>query len=75
MHAIMGIVYGAFVATLLPDLLRWSRLPAGFGQADYGFISWMLSLMAVGVFASGLRDVLAVRRIERYSGTAELARI
>jgi len=59
MHAIMGIVYGAFVAILLPELVGWSRLPTGFGQADYGLISWMLSLMAVGVFVSGWRDFLA----------------
>jgi hypothetical protein len=74
-HAIMGIVYGAFVAILLSELLRGSRLPTGFTQADYGIVSWVLSLMAVGVCVSGLRDVLAVRRLQRSGSAAELARI
>jgi hypothetical protein len=74
-HAIMGLVYGAVLANLLPEILRWSRLPNGFAQSDYGLMSWVLSVMAVGVFLSGLRDIVAVRRLDAVAGTAELARI
>ena len=60
MHAVMGLVYGAFLARFLPEILRWSRLPSGFPFQDHGLLSWLLSLMALGIFVSGVRDVFAV---------------
>lgn len=59
MHAIMGIVYGAFLAYLIPSMLRWSRLDTGFGAANHGFPAWMLLMIAMGVFVSGVRDLIA----------------
>jgi uncharacterized protein len=59
MHSIMGIVYGAFLAYLLPELWRWSQLPTGWGSAYHGIPAWLLSLIATGVFLSGVRDLLA----------------
>jgi hypothetical protein len=59
MHAIMGIVYGAFLANLLPHLLAWSEQPTGLTAIDHGALSWLLTLMAVGVFLSGVRDLWA----------------
>lgn len=59
MHAIMGIVYGAFLAYLVPSLRQWSRLDSGFGAADHGFPAWMLLMIAAGVFVSGVRDLVA----------------
>jgi hypothetical protein len=59
MHAVMGIVYGTFLATLAPHLLEWAGRPTGFGRAEYGLLSWVLSVMAVGVFLSGVRDLAA----------------
>jgi hypothetical protein len=64
MHAIMGIVYGAFLAYLLPEMLQWSRQPTGWGASYHGFPAWVLSALAIGVFLSGVRDAVAsVRRI------------
>jgi len=71
----MGIVYGAVLANLLPEILRWGRLPTGFVQHDYVMPSWILSVMAFGVFVSGLRDIPAVRRLGLATGSAEFARI
>ncbi len=62
MHALMGIVYGLFLAYLLPNVLRWMQQPTGFGRADYGLLSWLLTTMAGGVFASGLRDYFSALR-------------
>ncbi|HEY3782106.1 MAG TPA: hypothetical protein VGL56_13560 [Fimbriimonadaceae bacterium] len=63
MHALMGIVYGAFLAYLVPEMLKWSALATGFGPSYHGFPAWMLSLIALGVFVSGVRDMTAsVRR-------------
>ena len=59
MHAIMGIVYGAFLAYLIPEMLHWSQLPAGWGASYHGFPAWVLSGLAVGVFVSGVRDAVA----------------
>jgi hypothetical protein len=59
MHAVMGIVYGAFLAYLLPELWWWSALPAGFGPAYHGFPAWVLAIVAAGVFGSGVRDLAA----------------
>jgi hypothetical protein len=62
MHAIIGIVYGAFLARLVPELLRWSRELTRFGPAYHGVPAWLLLVLAVGVFASGVRDLAAAAR-------------
>lgn len=59
MHAIMGIVYGAFLAFLLPEMSRWSALESGFGASYHGFPAWLLLGLAAGVFVSGVRDLIA----------------
>jgi hypothetical protein len=65
MHAIMGIVYGVFLAELYPHAASWAKLGSEFGAADYGVISWILTLYAVGVFTSGLRDLAASHKLAR----------
>jgi len=62
MHAIMGIVYGAFLAFLIPQMFRWSRLDTGFGASYHGFPAWILAVIATGVFVSGIRDLIASSR-------------
>ncbi|MGV3617398.1 MAG: hypothetical protein ACO1SV_18895 [Fimbriimonas sp.] len=62
MHAIMGIVYGAFLAYLMPEMLRWAERPTGWGRAYHGFPAWVLLIVACGVFGSGVRDLIASRR-------------
>lgn len=59
MHAIMGLIYGAFIAYLVPEITAWSRIPTGFAQQNYGLVSWILTVMAVGVAISGIRDLTA----------------
>jgi hypothetical protein len=58
-HAIMGIVYGAFLAYLIPEMWKWSLMPLGFGAAYHGFPAWVLALVAAGVFFSGVRDLIS----------------
>ena len=62
MHAIMGIVYGAFLAFLIPEMIEWSTLATGFGASYHGFPAWMLLVLAAGVLASGIRDLIASMR-------------
>jgi uncharacterized protein len=65
MHAVMGIVYGIFLALLFPHALGWAKLASGFGPADYGAVSWILTFFAGGVLGSGLRDLAASRKLAR----------
>lgn len=59
MHSIMGIVYGAFLAILIPEMMKWVDLPVGFGPKSHGFPSWVLTVIAIGVGLSGVRDLAA----------------
>jgi hypothetical protein len=62
MHAIMGIVYGAFLAFLIPEMIVWSARETGFGARYHGFPAWLLLVLAAGVLASGVRDLMASSR-------------
>lgn len=60
MHGIMGIVYGAALAYLVPALrVRWSRptRSAITSPANSIVLGWILTVMAVGVLLSGIRDL------------------
>jgi hypothetical protein len=61
-HAAMGIVYGVMLAHLLPVLSDWSSLPTSLRPATAegpAVLHWLLTLMAAGVHASGVRDLYA----------------
>jgi hypothetical protein len=62
MHGVMGIVYGALLANIFPTLRTWwyrpSELtlsPPTVGEA----LRWLMAVMALGVFLSGIRDLCA----------------
>jgi hypothetical protein len=61
-HAVMGILYGAMIANLVPTLSDWWALPTGLVVSWAGipdFLLWGLFVMAAGVLFSGLRDLYA----------------
>lgn len=61
-HAVMGILYGAMIASLIPVLRHWWSLPTGLVAilpAVPEPVRWSLLVMAVGVFLSGARDLYA----------------
>jgi hypothetical protein len=61
-HAVMGILYGAMIATLIPVLARWWTLPTALVVEWAGIpdvLRWGLFIMAAGVLLSGLRDLYA----------------
>ena len=66
MHTIMAILYGAFLANLGPALITWAQSPTGFGHADYGIVSWIMTAFSVGVLMSGVRDAVASGRVIKY---------
>jgi hypothetical protein len=64
MHALMGIVYGAMLASLAPFLLEWAA--AGTSLAPHTTpvpigLRAALFVMAAGVLLSGIRDLAASR--------------
>ena len=61
-HAVMGILYGAMIAKLIPTLAVWWALPTASwlnGSTIPDVLRWSLFAMAAGVFLSGLRDLYA----------------
>ncbi len=61
-HAVMGILYGAMVANLIPVLMDWWARPTALilEWADIpAVVQWGLFVMAAGVFLSGVRDLYA----------------
>jgi hypothetical protein len=61
-HAVMGILYGAMVASLIPVLWAWWSSPTALAAAHPAVpaaLRWALAVMAAGVFASGVRDLYA----------------
>lgn len=56
-HLILSINGGAYLALLFPHWLDWSKQPTALVGVDFGWQSWLLSMMGVGVFAWGLRDL------------------
>lgn len=59
MHALMGIVYGAFLALFIPEILVWFARPSAIAPTSFGLWSWLMTAMALGVTASGVRDLAA----------------
>lgn len=61
-HAVMGILYGAMLANLVPAMADWWSRPTALAPHTPdvpGFLRYALLLMAVGVGLSGLRDLYA----------------
>jgi len=62
MHAIMGILYGAMLAHLVPVLAHWLAAPTALALMPPQVpeaLRWVLGAMALGVFLSGARDLAA----------------
>ncbi len=61
-HAIMGILYGAMIAKLIPTLVDWWMAPTSLAVAPPAVpraLAVTLLAMAAGVLLSGLRDLYA----------------
>lgn len=57
-HAVMAIIYGAFVAHLAPVWIAWIDEPTSLVRLSYGspWLERVLPWLGVGVLASGTRD-------------------
>lgn len=59
LHTILALTYGANLALWAPELARSVHAPTGFSPVYYGVWSWFVGLFALGVFAWGVRDLIA----------------
>ena len=61
-HAFMGIIYGAMIAYLIPDMWQWWLRPTGLTIEHHNvpvMLIGLLLIMSAGVFLSGVRDLYA----------------
>jgi uncharacterized protein (TIGR01777 family) len=65
MHTVLAVNGGAFFALYCVQLTQWASFPTGLGAIDLGWKGWVLTLFAMGATASGIRDGLAVLRMQR----------
>lgn len=65
MHTVLAINGGAFFALYGAQLMYWHDFPTAIVAADYGWRGWLLTLAAIGVTASGIRDGVAAFRLQR----------
>ncbi|WP_119299521.1 TIGR01777 family oxidoreductase [Dongia deserti] len=59
LHGLLTLNYGAFLALILPDLLTHATTESAIIPADHGWMSWLLTLYAVGSSGFGLREAIA----------------
>ncbi len=60
-HVALFINLGIVLGLLGPTLLAWARLPSDLVRADYGWMSWALTALALLAFAWSIRDWRAQR--------------
>ncbi|MFR0693392.1 TIGR01777 family oxidoreductase [Enterobacterales bacterium AE_CKDN230030158-1A_HGKHYDSX7] len=65
MHTLLAINGGAFLALYGLQLLQWGEQPTALTAIESGWRSWVLTLAALGVTASGIRDALAALKLTR----------
>ena len=63
LHTVLAMNYGAVLILLLPILWEWSLGATVAKVADYGILSWVMTLYGVGVFFWGIRDFYAVIKL------------
>ncbi len=65
LHVFLTLNLGAIIAFLVPQLLDWSARPTGLERVHHGFLSWILTLLALSSAAWAVRDLIAWRRLRR----------
>ena len=60
LHTVLAINAGCILAVLMPYLYAWFGRPTLLAPADYGILSWILTVFSIGVLLWAVRDLLAV---------------
>lgn len=65
MHVMLFVNFGIVLALLAPVLVDWMQLSDGLVGVDYGWASWVLSVMALLSLGWSLRDAVSGLRQAR----------
>lgn len=71
LHTVLAIIYGAFVATVVPWLVWMSAFPTSLTPVDHGLFSWFFTVASIGVFGFAIRNFFAVRALGRHAATVQ----
>jgi uncharacterized protein (TIGR01777 family) len=66
LHTVLAINGGALFGLYAWQLTQWSSLPTAIASVSYGWQGIVLTLFAVGVAASGVRDGLAAMKLVKH---------
>ena len=65
LHTLLTLLFGVLLMALAPILIGWLKQPTGIVEVSYGGFSVLLTLLAAGMAAWGVRDALAALRHSR----------
>lgn len=65
-HTILTLNYGLILATLAPVWYTWIDQPTQFVMVNYGILSWIAALYAMGVLVWSARDLLSAAKHKQY---------
>lgn len=72
-HAVLTLNYGAIIALFVPILLEWEAAPTEFSAVNYGYLSWLMTIYALGVLVWGIRDLARGLKLRRKKEHADVA--
>jgi len=62
-HTILGLNFGAILALLVPELLRWYDSPTNFVFINHGMYSWIMTLYGIGVIPFAIKEYTSYRTL------------
>jgi hypothetical protein len=68
LHFLLILNLGVLSAVIVPTLLGWAYLPTGLMPSGHGWLSWVLSALAIASAAWAVRDLLAWRNLANARG-------
>ena len=73
LHTVLTISYGLFLGLIAPVLWAWVQQPTAMVLAPQGWVSWLFTAYAVGVWAWSVRNTLAAIKLYRTAPPAQPA--
>lgn len=65
-HTLLGIVYGATLSFLIPEVMSWSENETAFVGVEYGLFSWVMMMYALAVWIFALHDFSRAKEINNF---------
>lgn len=71
LHTVLTISYGLFLGLIGPVLWAWVQQPTAMVLAPHGWVSWLFTAYAIGVWAWSVRNTLAAIKLYRTTPPAQ----